>query len=192
MRPALRRPRSSPLGPHENLFSYLSAVIRYPCGDREMHSTSTLSRGEGIRGYARTHTRTHRERQFCRCLFFFLFFPPPSFFLFLFNLKEWDRAGRGGCPSLPPAPTARSPAARAAPRPRRGQVPATEFGHIPGWQRGSFPRSRSSVPPRSLPSSEESVCCQCSRFELNCWVGARRGAGFRCKFSRLSKRKGGI
>lgn len=58
-------PRTPPLpsparqfGLPGNVFPYLSAVIRYLCGDRGMHGTSTLSLGEGIRGYARTHTGT--------------------------------------------------------------------------------------------------------------------------------------
>lgn len=153
MRPALRRPLASSLGAPENVFSSLSATIRYPCSDRGMHGTSTLSQREGIRGYARTHTDTHRhrERQFCCCLFLPLFPSPSTSFLPppLFEPQGVALIGPGGCPCVPRARRARGPGGSS---PAAGAAPAKEFGHIPGWQHGSPLRSRSSLPPRSFPS----------------------------------------
>lgn len=118
-----------------------------------MHGTSTLSRGEGIRGYARTHTDTDTETANFAAAFSSPFpshppappfLPPP-----LFEPQGVAPIGPGGCPRVPSAPRTRGPGGSS---PAVCTAPAMEFGHIPGWQRGSLLRSRSSLLPRSFPS----------------------------------------
>lgn len=97
-------PLASPLGPPENVFSYLSAIIRHPGSDRGMHGTSTLSQGEGIRGSARTHTQAQTESaNFAGAFSSPSFLPPP-----LFEPQGAALIGPGaarGSPALPePAP----------------------------------------------------------------------------------------